>query len=238
MRTRRHGITPGTAEARFPGYDVLAERKAWDETTMSVILRRVAANGSPRFFSAQEEPVARALLDHLLAQNEEPKVPVFEMVDARLAAGDGDGYHHADLPRDPSTWRWSLQELDAAARESSGRPFAELGSDAQRDLIEEVRLTEGSWRGIPARHLFGVWMRYGCAAFYAHPWAWNEIGFGGPAYPRGYKHLAFDGREPWEVKEADAQDPLPWVERAEAAKKRHAEGLTSRRPPSDEDDGT
>ena len=27
------------------------------------------------------------------------------------------------------------------------------------------------------------------AAFYSHPWAWNEIGFGGPAYPQGYMRL-------------------------------------------------
>ena len=70
-------------------------------------------------------------------------------------------------------------------------------------------------------------MRYACGAFYSHPWAWNEIGFGGPAYPRGYKHLALDGREPWEVAERDAEDPVPWAERAEAAKKRHADRLSS-----------
>jgi hypothetical protein len=70
-------------------------------------------------------------------------------------------------------------------------------------------------------------MRYACSAFYAHPWAWNEIGFGGPAYPRGYKYLALGAREPWEVEERDTQDPVPWAERAEAAKKRHAEGLSS-----------
>ena len=32
-------------------------------------------------------------------------------------------------------------------------------------------------------------MRGVLGAFYSHPWAWNEIGFGGPAYPRGYARL-------------------------------------------------
>jgi hypothetical protein len=41
-------------------------------------------------------------------------------------------------------------------------------------------------------------------AFYAHPWAWNEIGFGGPGYPRGYMRLGADQREPWEGEEARA----------------------------------
>ena len=46
---------------------------------------------------------------------------------------------------------------------------------------------------------FGVVTRHVCEAFYAHPLAWNEIGFPGPAYPRGYASLA--GRELWESPE-------------------------------------
>ena len=52
---------------------------------------------------------------------------------------------------------------------------------------------------LPVRRLWSVWMRYACAAFYSHPDAWSEIGFGGPAYPRGYKNAELDAREPWEV---------------------------------------
>ena len=38
-------------------------------------------------------------------------------------------------------------------------------------------------------------------AYYAHPLAWDEIGFGGPAYPRAYMRLERGEPEPWEVKE-------------------------------------
>ena len=54
-------------------------------------------------------------------------------------------------------------------------------------------------------------MRYACAAFYSHPWAWNEMGFGGPAYPVGYANLGLGRREHWEVAERDALDPEPWA---------------------------
>jgi len=40
-----------------------------------------------------------------------------------------------------------------------------------------------------------------CAVYYAHPYAWDEIGFGGPAYPRGYMRLEEGEPEPWEVVE-------------------------------------
>jgi len=35
-----------------------------------------------------------------------------------------------------------------------------------------------------------------------HPASWNEIGFGGPASPRGYVRMNFDRRDPWEAAEA------------------------------------
>jgi hypothetical protein len=56
-------------------------------------------------------------------------------------------------------------------------------------------------------------MRAALAAFYSHPWAWNEIGFGGPAYPRGYMRLqvGVHGREPHEASEAFDVDPVPDV---------------------------
>jgi len=57
-------------------------------------------------------------------------------------------------------------------------------------------------------------MRAVLAAFYSHPWAWNEIGFGGPAYPRGYMRLGGPGTsaasvlEPFERPGAYAADPV------------------------------
>ena len=51
-------------------------------------------------------------------------------------------------------------------------------------------------------------MRGVLQAFYSHPWAWNEIGFGGPAYPRGYAALGVGHREHWEPDEAFELDPV------------------------------
>ena len=67
--------------------------------------------------------------------------------------------------------------------------------------------------------------RYACTAFYSHPWAWNEIGFLGPAYPRGYKNIGLDARESFEAADSMNDDPVPWAARAEAAKKKQAATL-------------
>ena len=50
-------------------------------------------------------------------------------------------------------------------------------------------------------------MRAILAGFYSHPWAWNEIGFGGPAYPRGYMRTGPTSvLEPFETPGATAED--------------------------------
>ncbi|HWF22166.1 MAG TPA: gluconate 2-dehydrogenase subunit 3 family protein [Acidimicrobiales bacterium] len=214
-------VTPGSAPQRFPGYDVTDQSHTWDEVTRNAVLGRLRLPAAMQFFSAEEEPTARALVDRLLAQDGEPRVPALELIDAKLAARRGDGYRYRDMPEDWEAWPRSVAGLDSDARRVSGRPFWDLSRQEQKDGIEHVRGMDGDWYGMPSPRIFSLWLRYACEAFYSHPWAWNEIGFGGPAYPRGYKNLGIGRREPWEVAEVVDADPVPWVERAEAARRRH-----------------
>lgn len=205
---------------RFPGYDVLSQAGSWDKVTTGVVLSRLAPPPPLRFFTIDEERVARPLLDRLLAQeDDEARIPVLESIDSRLAEGETDGWHSEDLPEDGEAWRRSLVALDEDALAVEGEHFWDLKRRAQNTLLERVR-TAGTWHGLPAGRLWNLWMRYAVTAFYSHPWAWNEIGFGGPAYPRGYKALGLDRRENWEVREVDAEDPEPWAHRVEAARSR------------------
>jgi hypothetical protein len=219
VRTR--GTTPGD-RGRFPRFDAVAQAGHWDDVTRAAVLSRLAPPAPLSYFDRDEEPVARALCDRLLAQDAEPRVPIVEVIDARLRSGDGDGYRYADMPEDGPAWKRSVRALARDAMAIRGAPFHELEADAQRHLIEQVRVEDGDWHGLPARRVFSLWMRYVTTAFYAHPWAWNEIGFPGPAYPRGYKTLSLGALEPFETREEDPRDPIPWVEKAEQARKAHA----------------
>ena len=71
--------------------------------------------------------------------------------------------------------------------------------------------------------MWSLWTRYACTAFYSHPWAWNEIGFPGPAYPRGYLNPGVNARDRWEMADQDAADPVPFAARVERARRRHAD---------------
>jgi Gluconate 2-dehydrogenase subunit 3 len=195
-------------DPRFPGFDVLDQSPTWDPVTAAVVEERLRPPSDLRFFSPAEAAIARPMLDLLLGQEEERIVPLLELVDARLAAGSTDGWRYEDLPEDAVAWRATLMALDEDARLRHGRGFANCAVLEQTALLQRVQdAGSQAWHGWPADRVWSLWTRYACTAFYAHPSAWNEIGFGGPAYPRGYKNRGVDRREPWEV--ADARPTLP-----------------------------
>jgi len=215
---------------RFPGFDTVSQAGHWDEITAAAVLSRLGPPPALRFFSPVEEAAATALLDLLLGQaepagrtllgaggagsagdaGERLRVPVTAMIDARLAEAETDGWRYADMPEDGQAWRDTLGYLDADAQARYGCGFATCPLAGQAALIQAVQdLGSADWHGLPASRVWSLWTRYACTAFYAHPAAWNEIGFPGPAYPRGYKNLGAGRREPFEVADAEpADDPV------------------------------
>jgi hypothetical protein len=204
-----NGVTPGGRQPRFPGFDVLDQVHLWDPVTAGVVLARLGPPPPIRFFTPDEEAIARPLLDLLLDQRDEPRVPVLEMIDSRLTEGSTDGWRYDDLPEDGQAWHDTLTALDEDARDAHDTGFAHCADEARIVLIQAVQdLGAKQWHGMPADRVWSLWTRYACTAFYSHPWAWNEIGFGGPAYPRGYKNAGVGKREPWEVRDHEDLDPV------------------------------
>ena len=172
-----------------------------------------------RFFTRAEFACLCAFCDVVLAQDAEPRIPVMSFVDAKLADGRLDGFQHVDMPDDRDTWRQVAQGLDEAARRHGATSFAQADEPMQRAIVGGVRRrraeSAGSGTSCPSATAWTVVMRSVLSAFYSHPWAWNEIGFGGPAYPRGYMRLAEGpaGAEPDEAREAFDLDPVKDVRR-------------------------
>jgi hypothetical protein len=217
-------ITPQN-RGRFPGFDVLAQVDNWDDVTAGAVLDRLSHPTGLAFFTVQEVAIAAPLLDLLLAQDGDPRVPVLELIDERLALDETDGWHYDSMPEDGGAWRRTLAYLDEDAHDRFDRGFAELRADEQAALVQAVQETDGDWHGFGSWHVWSLWTRYACTAFYSHPWAWNEIGFPGPAYPRGYLNLGVDALEKWEQKDAEPADPVTAGERIERARHEHAQLL-------------
>ncbi len=196
--------------SRFPGFDVLGQSGHWDPVTAGVVLARVGRPPDIRFFTPAEEAAATALCDRLLGQDDEPGIPVVPQIDARLAEQETDGWRYEDMPEDGQAWRDSLRFLDEDSQAACSSDFARAGREDQRAVIQAVQdLGAKDWHGLKAARVWSLWTRYACTACYAHPSAWNEIGFPGPAYPRGYKNPGVNRREPFEVADAHpSADPV------------------------------
>jgi Gluconate 2-dehydrogenase subunit 3 len=220
----QRAVTP-QGRGRYPGFDVLDSADVWDDVTAGLVMARLAPPNDLGFFTPAETAIAEPLLDLLLNQDGEPRVPVLALIDTRLAIGETDGWHYDEMPEDGQAWRDTLAFLDSDARdEFAGRGFPELIQDEQATLIQHVQDLGGKtekWHGWSAEHVWSLWTRYACTAFYSHPWAWNEIGFPGPAYPRGYLNVGVDARERWEVADHHDADPMPFIERVERARQAH-----------------
>lgn len=135
-----------------------------------------AGPGAVRFFSPDERATANALCERLLALEPDCPVPVVARIDARLAGQDAAGQPEA--AGDGEVWRRSLLALKADAMDRFQSPFAVLDGDRRDRLILRVRdLGAQSWHGMRAEQVWSLWTGYACAAFYSHPFAWNEAGF-------------------------------------------------------------
>ncbi len=194
---------------RYPGYDVLAKRwtPSWNDGTRQVIDRRMAVTREPRFFSAAEWRTLAAVCDRIMPQpKDRAPVPVPAYVDQKMADGVLDGYRYAALPPQDVAWRRGLAALDAAAEEAHGGAFHTLSAEQHDGLIRRMQagsLTGATWAGMPCKLFFEHRVIPDIThAYYAHPIAWNEIGFGGPASPRGYVRMGLNRRDPWEAIEA------------------------------------
>jgi hypothetical protein len=213
---QRRGRTP-QMHGRYPDFDILGEAGHWDPVTRKVVLSRVHDVPEIRFFSAAEAATLGVLCDLLTAQDSEPRVPLVNYIDEKCDHGDLDGFQFDDMPDDRDAWRLVARGLDEqAAGRAGATSFAAADAEVRLAIVADFadgKLDGGAWEQLNVTRAFGLVMRVVLACFYSHPWAWNEIGFGGPAYPRGYSRFGSPDlqraeRETWEGAEHYDRDPV------------------------------
>lgn len=213
-----------TEASRFPGYRVLAKRDtlSWNEQTRRAIDERLRTPEHPRFFTAQEWAVAEALCRRVMPQApDRPPVSLVALLDAKLLRDLGEGFREVDMPAMQDAWRCGLAALEVEAKNRhAGRSYRSLDDqdkDALIDSMQHGHLKGEHWCGMSAEKFFKQRVLVDVPAlYYGHPNAWDEIGFGGPASPRGYVRLDGDRLDPWEAVEATPggdRDDAEWMNR-------------------------
>ncbi len=196
---------------RFPGYDVLSKRRtpSWNDKTRQVIDQRLAVDPDHHaFFDDSEWATLKAVCARILPQPPDRRspVPIAALIDQKIAMGSGDGYRDARMPPMGEAWKRGLSAIDAEALARHGRAFHSLSAPEQDGLLTAVQqgyAADPTWQGMAPDLFFRKRIIPDCiGVYYGHPTAWNEIGFGGPAAPRGYVRMEFDERDPWEAAES------------------------------------
>ena len=197
------------ARPTYPGYDVMSKRDglSWNDATRRVIDHRLSVPQAPSYFGAAQWATLVALCARILPQPQDrAAVPLAALLDRQMLESGDAGFRRADMPYAGEAWRRGLDAIASVSLAEHGASFDALEAAAQDALIR--RLQQGRFEhpalgAMPAQEFFGQRVMTDIPAiYYAHPASWNEIGFGGPASPRGYVRMAVDRRDGWEAAEA------------------------------------
>ena len=193
----------------YPGFHTLDQKKFWDAATRKVVLDRVNNVPEIRFFKPEQARLLEAICARIVPQDdrdEAHKIPIVPWIDERLFADRHDGYRFEDMPPDREAYQLGLRGIEEIARILHGRGFCGIGVGEQDQILERLHdarppAAREIWKQMPVHRFWMLLVQDCITVYYSHPWAWDEIGFGGPAYPRAYMRLEHGQPEPWEKDE-------------------------------------
>ena len=206
----RQPLPPKPVPGYYPGFSTLEQQNFWDETTRKVVLERVNHPAPIRFFTDPADlALITAIYDRIIPQDDRDKahrIPVVPQLDERLYQGRISGYRYEDMPPDQAVYRLGLKAIEAIAQHLHGQAFIDLGPREQDEVLKTIHDGQppaGSeyWQQMNISRFWQTLVQDAIEGYYSHPYAWDEIGFGGPAYPRGYMRQTSGDPEPWEVQE-------------------------------------
>jgi hypothetical protein len=202
-------IAPKRQPGYYPGFSTLGQKRYWDEATRRLVEERVNTVPPIRFFNEEELLTITAVCNRLLPQGDrrsDYRIPIVPHIDERLYENKIDGYRFADMPSDRDAYRWGLRAIDETSRAIHDQPFVDLDPLKQDFLLKALHdgkppIPHEIWGKMSVQKFWYLLVQDCVDAYYSHPWAWDEIGFGGPAYPRAYTRLEGGLPEPWEEDE-------------------------------------
>jgi hypothetical protein len=202
-------LEPKSTPGYYPGFHTLDQQNYWDAATRKVVLDRVSNVPPIRFFTAEEALTMQAVVDRILPQDDRTdstRIPILPFIDQRLHLDRIEGFRYEDMPSDQEAYRLAARAIDTISHELHDKPFHALVTLHQETILQSLHDTkplaaQRLWQQMNLKRFWAMLVSDCCTVYYAHPYAWDEVGFGGPAYPRGYIRLEGGEAEPWEVDE-------------------------------------
>lgn len=180
-------------ESHYPGYDVWEEHTEWDEHTRSIVVRRKTPQVVYKYFSREEAMMMEAAI-YLLVDDRRLEILtyVLQHLDESLSAEIGESQRKQGVLEKKALFRDGLGRIELISHRGHGMGFVTLQMDQQTEVL---RTTEQEYPDF-----FKQLVNMVVEAYYSHPIVWSDIGYGGPAYPRGYVRVEKGLLDPWEAK--------------------------------------
>lgn len=197
-----------TKQTHYPSYDVLEHKNTWDDHTQSIVTARLVREKDYRFLTLTEAEVLRSWCMRLV---DDGRAEIIQYtlchIDQTLMENLGEGQRKDKVPNARMLIRTGISAVEAMAQRQQLKHFFHLPSDEQHRIMQAI--SEGTagpkdiWGDLPQKELFLKLMTLTYEAYFSHPTVWSEIGYGGPAYPRGYLRTEGKHLDPWEAKRED-----------------------------------
>jgi len=202
-------FAPKDQPGYYAGFSTLSQSPYWDAATRNTVTERVTHPPERRFFTAYEWKFWETVFSHLIPQTDrtpERQIPLMPPLDARLHANQTAGYRYESMPQDREAYKIGIQAINNESVTQFGGEFLNVGHWQQEKVLQSIHDSRPQsspeiWKAMSVSRFWQLIMNDAMEAYYSHPWAWDEIGFGGPAYPRAYTRLENGEPEPWEVRE-------------------------------------
>ncbi|UOF92676.1 gluconate 2-dehydrogenase subunit 3 family protein [Fodinisporobacter ferrooxydans] len=193
-------------EGYYTKFDVMQSLPEWDSHTREIVQQRLHGSDTYANLTIIEAEILKSLCQHMTGE-ERPDVIQYAVthLDQQSAAAKGESQRKAGTPPLGKLIANGLQAFELSVRGECIVSFLELEAGKQLEIVQKIRQghydRHSCWleRNISPNVWFQKLLGIFTEAVYSHPVVWSEIGYAGPAYPRGYVRVGLHDIDPWEA---------------------------------------
>jgi hypothetical protein len=189
-------------DSYYPEYNVADQFHEWDKNTQETIHTRLSAF-QIKFFTPEEQELLVSLFPILFPSHlGDFGINILSILDERCLNEKCQTYVKGTSLLTIDVIRKGLKAIHLECFTQFHQPFSQLEKKLQLSYIESLKLNIGDKK---------VWKEFSPALFlktfsfdmvkitYSDPSIWSKIGYGGPAFPRGYYAFGFKQFDTWEA---------------------------------------
>ena len=200
------GVRLMVRRTRYPSFNVLDEREAWDTHTQAIVTSRISKSQSCTVLDGEEYKLLQQVCSVLVDDGREEVIQyVLAHVDQTLKdTATGEGERRTGVPERKMLILEGIRHLDKFLLQVTGKKTSKCEAQLLTEVLRQIsdgRADYSKWSSDLQREWFLKMLNLTVEAYCSHPIVWSEMGYAGPAYPRGYVRGDIGRLDPWEAKE-------------------------------------